>query len=111
MRSHDLYVVITGDIVSSSKFEAKQRERLLSVLKSSFRTIRDIWPDIIFAPFEIKLLYKALCRKILKEEENKVDFSYQGFLPHGLYNVGNGEFLGKLQGLTLIMALRFQSRE
>jgi hypothetical protein len=53
MRNHDLYAVVTGDIISSSKFKAKQHEHLLSALKSSFRTIEEIWPNIICAPFEI----------------------------------------------------------
>ncbi len=53
MRNSNLYAVVTGDIISSSKFKTKQRDRLLSALKLSFRTIEDIWPDTICAPFEI----------------------------------------------------------
>ncbi|MDN3514375.1 MAG: SatD family protein [Candidatus Brocadia sp.] len=53
MRNNGLYAVITGDIVGSSRLTASQRGRLLSVLKSSFKTIKDILPDGIRAPFEI----------------------------------------------------------
>jgi hypothetical protein len=53
MKNHDLYAVVTGDIISSSKFKEKQHEHLLSALKSSFRTIEEIWPNIIYAPFGI----------------------------------------------------------
>ncbi|MCF6154674.1 MAG: hypothetical protein E3K36_05360 [Candidatus Brocadia sp.] len=53
MRNDGLYAVITGDIVGSSRLTTAQRSRLLSVLKSSFNTIKDILPDGIRAPFEI----------------------------------------------------------
>lgn len=53
MKNNRLYAVITGDIVGSSKLTASQRSHLLSVLKSSFKTINDILPDGIRAPFEI----------------------------------------------------------
>ncbi|GAN32409.1 MAG: hypothetical protein DYG83_17270 [Candidatus Brocadia sp. AMX2] len=53
MKNSGLYAVITGDIVGSSKLTASQRSHLLSVLKSSFKTIKDILPDGIRAPFEI----------------------------------------------------------
>lgn len=50
MRDRDLYAVVTGDIVGSSKPKVSQRSHLLSVLKSSFATIEDILPGEIFAP-------------------------------------------------------------
>ena len=53
MKNSGLYAVVTGDIVGSSKLKTSQRSRLLSVLKSSFNTIKDILPDGIRAPFEI----------------------------------------------------------
>ncbi|MBE7445278.1 MAG: hypothetical protein HS132_08560 [Planctomycetia bacterium] len=53
MKNSGLYAVVTGDIVGSSKLTTGQRGRLLSVLKSSFNTIKDILPDGIRAPFEI----------------------------------------------------------
>lgn len=53
MMNEDLYAVITGDIIGSSKFKAGQHDELLSALKLSFMTIEDIWPDVILAHFEI----------------------------------------------------------
>ena len=53
MKNSGLYAVVTGDIVGSSKLTASQRSRLLSVLKSSFDTIKDVLPDGIRSPFEI----------------------------------------------------------
>lgn len=53
MKNNRLYTVITGDIVGSSRLTASQRSHLLSVMKSSFKTIKDILPDGIRAPFEI----------------------------------------------------------
>lgn len=53
MRNNGLYAVVTGDIVGSTKLTVRQRSRLLSVLKSSLNTIKDILPDGIRAPFEI----------------------------------------------------------
>lgn len=50
---NNLYAVLTGDIISSSKFKAKQRDHLLSALKISFKTIEEIWPDILCVSFEI----------------------------------------------------------
>ena len=49
----NLYAVVTGDIISSSKYSPAQRAHLLSALKESFRTIKDIWPHILCAPFEL----------------------------------------------------------
>lgn len=53
MKNSGLYAVVTGDIVGSSKLTTSQRSRLLSVLKSSFKTIENVLPDKIRAPFEI----------------------------------------------------------
>lgn len=53
MRNNDLYAVITGDIISSSKFKTKQRDNLLSALKLSFKTIENTWPNTLYAPFQI----------------------------------------------------------
>ncbi len=53
MGDRELYAVITGDIVGSSKLQVNQRSHLLSVLKSSFQLIGDILPGEILAPFEI----------------------------------------------------------
>lgn len=53
MKNDKLYAVITGDIVDSSKLTSSQRSRLLSALKSSFNTIKDMMPDGIHASFEI----------------------------------------------------------
>ncbi len=44
---------MTGDIVNFSKFAIKDRSDILMVLKSSFETINKIFPDAVFAPFEI----------------------------------------------------------
>lgn len=53
MKNNELYAVVTGDIVGSSKLTVTQRSRLLLVLKSSFKTTENILPDGIRAPFEI----------------------------------------------------------
>ena len=53
MKNHELYAVITGDIVGSSKLTTSQRKHLLSVLKSTFTSIQDIFPKALCAPFEI----------------------------------------------------------
>ncbi|TVM04253.1 MAG: hypothetical protein CV087_01025 [Candidatus Brocadia sp. WS118] len=53
MKNIGLYAVVTGDIVGSSKLTTGQRSHLLSVLKSSFNTLKKILPDGIRAPFEI----------------------------------------------------------
>lgn len=53
MKNSQLYAVITGDIVGSSKLQANQRNRLLAILKSSFKTIGKILPGAVHAPFEI----------------------------------------------------------
>lgn len=49
----NLYAVVTGDIINSSQCELTQRAHLLSALKVSFRTIKDMWPHILYAPFEL----------------------------------------------------------
>jgi len=48
-----LFVVITGDVVGSSKIIEEQREQLMFSLKSAFETVNTIVPDIVHAPFEI----------------------------------------------------------
>lgn len=53
IKNRGLYAVVTGDIVGSSRLTASQRSRLLSALKSSFKTIEDLLPDGMRAPFEI----------------------------------------------------------
>lgn len=53
MKKSGLYAVITGDIVGSTKFTISQRSDLLAVLKISFETIEEIFPNTIRAPFEI----------------------------------------------------------
>lgn len=53
MIDRELYAVVTGDIVGSSKLKASQRGHFLSVLKSSFETIENILPGEVYAPFEI----------------------------------------------------------
>lgn len=45
MKNNGFYAVATGDIGGSSKVTASQGSRLLSVLKSSFKIIKDILPD------------------------------------------------------------------
>jgi hypothetical protein len=51
MSNRELYAVVTGDVVGSSKLNSSQRNHLLSVLKSSFSIIKDIAP--LRSPFEI----------------------------------------------------------
>ncbi len=53
MENFNLYAVVTGDIVGSSRFRENQREHLLRVLKSSFDVVEDIMPNIVYAPFEV----------------------------------------------------------
>jgi DNA-directed RNA polymerase specialized sigma24 family protein len=53
MKEKGFYAVITGDIVGSTKFTIKQRSDLLVLIKESFATIKQIFPGIIHAPFEI----------------------------------------------------------
>ena len=52
-KNNDLYAVITGDIVRSSRLGADQRRRLLSRLKSSFKAVERIFPGTVCAPFEM----------------------------------------------------------
>lgn len=55
MSNRELYAVVTGDIVGSSRLNPSQRSLLLSVLKSSFKIIEDIRPTLVLvrSPFEI----------------------------------------------------------
>lgn len=52
MKNNKIYAVITGDLVGSSRFKIeKQREKVLSSLKDSFKKIES--SDIIASPFAI----------------------------------------------------------
>jgi len=53
MKKKEFYAVVTGDIVGSSRFNINQRSDLLSVLKTSFGSIEEIFPGTIYTPFEI----------------------------------------------------------
>lgn len=53
MGDHELYAVVTGDIVGSTKLKAGQRSQLLRVIKRSLRRIDDILPGKVCAPFTI----------------------------------------------------------
>jgi len=54
MNNKNLYAVITGDLVESSRLTSEKREHLLDVLRKSFRLIDEIsGKKLITAPFEI----------------------------------------------------------
>jgi len=51
MRNHQLYAVVTGDIVGSTRIRGSPRDRLLSVVKSSFQGLRHAISGKVSAPF------------------------------------------------------------
>jgi len=53
MNERQIYAVLTGDIVGSSRYSAEERKRILDVLKSALVDIDHHWKGIIKAPFEI----------------------------------------------------------
>ncbi|MEW5802516.1 MAG: SatD family protein [bacterium] len=53
MEKQKFYAAITGDIVGSTRFAKDHREKVLSTLKSSFKTVEDILPEALAAPFAI----------------------------------------------------------
>lgn len=53
MRNHHFYAVVTGDIVGSRRIRGGQRDRLLSVLKSSFQGVRHVLSGEVSAPFDM----------------------------------------------------------
>ena len=50
METNKIYAVLTGDLIGSSRFNIKEREELLFILKDSFKIIS---PDIITSQFVI----------------------------------------------------------
>jgi len=53
MKKHKFYAAITGDIVGSTRFASDQREKVVSAVKSSFKTVEDALPGTFCAPFAI----------------------------------------------------------
>ncbi|MCF6156993.1 MAG: hypothetical protein E3K32_00145 [wastewater metagenome] len=127
MKNPNLYAVITGDIVASSRLKANQRRYLLTVLKSSFKTIGDILPGVVYAPFEIyrgdsfqgvlskpeaalraSLVIRASLRYGLKMKQRRyaldariaVGIGSVDFLPAGRGSEGDGEAF-RFSGPTL----------
>ncbi len=52
MKSQQLYAVITGDVVGSSKLPPEKRNQLQPVMIKSFQAVTRVLPDAVQAPFE-----------------------------------------------------------
>jgi hypothetical protein len=53
MEERQLYAVLTGDIVGSSRTIEKQRQSLFDALKGSFEIVSRLWPSAVAASFDI----------------------------------------------------------
>ena len=118
MMKNDLYAVVTGDIIGSSRFKEKTYRELMLALNLSFETIKETWPNISYGPFRtyrgdsfqgilsrpekalhVAIVIRACLRSFfqIKRRRNAVDARIAigigtiSSLPHGPVAEGDGE--------------------